>query len=192
MSLSRAYIERHGYSCMVPGCGSTLGSESHHIRPRAYGGDHIEENLIVLCWEHHRRSRVHRNWQEWYVTLLTWKFYYETGGPCEKKMYLVSTAPVSSQGIEDGKSSARLPVGPSSNETMIETASSPTFRKREESSSAWKDASATRVSPDFYKCRFCGTIYARRGGYGRNHCSRICERKSLSTYSESVDGLSSF
>jgi hypothetical protein len=69
---------------MTPGCGDSLGSNSHHIRPLSAGGEDTEENLIVLCLKHHRAVGMHSQWEKWYVTLLTWKFFYESGGKCEE------------------------------------------------------------------------------------------------------------
>ena len=78
--LMGAYIKENGFSCMVPGCGSLLGAETHHIQPISRGGSDTEDNYIVLCDKHHMNSHYHRDWQQWRVTLLTWKFYYESGG----------------------------------------------------------------------------------------------------------------
>ena len=40
-------------SAAVPGCRNTWRLEVHHIDPRAEGGGHAPENLILLCWAHH-------------------------------------------------------------------------------------------------------------------------------------------
>src|SRR5438105_12513824 len=39
--------------CKVPGCRATRNLEVHHIVPRAEGGGHELENLILLCNGHH-------------------------------------------------------------------------------------------------------------------------------------------
>ncbi len=60
MSKKRAAIPRPvqrklmlecGYACSVPRCGATHGLEFHHIN--ADPGDNREENLLVLCANHH-------------------------------------------------------------------------------------------------------------------------------------------
>jgi hypothetical protein len=44
--------------CVVPGCRHHRFVDLHHIAPRAEGGAHDENNLVVLCSAHHRA--VHR------------------------------------------------------------------------------------------------------------------------------------
>ena len=109
-TLARAYVEKNGFLCMTPGCGSTLESQAHHIRPMARGGKDIEENLIVLCHKHHRTSGVHSDWEAWHTTLLTWKFFYELGGGCEDKKLSALTAKEVSQREIDTTSIARIPA----------------------------------------------------------------------------------
>lgn len=48
-------------------CG-TPASQVHHILYRSQGGDHTEENLIVLCQEHH--DLMHSNKKYWQPILL--------------------------------------------------------------------------------------------------------------------------
>jgi len=46
-------INKVGTKCCYPNCGETLTLEVHHITPRAEGGTNDENNLIVLCNNHH-------------------------------------------------------------------------------------------------------------------------------------------
>ena len=48
-----AIINRVGTKCCYPNCGETLTLEVHHIIPRAEGGMNEDNNLIVLCNNHH-------------------------------------------------------------------------------------------------------------------------------------------
>ncbi len=50
----RRVLHRAGESCEVPGCANRLWLDVHHLRFRAHGGDHGDENLAVLCSAHHR------------------------------------------------------------------------------------------------------------------------------------------
>jgi len=40
--------------CCVPGCRASRYLEVHHVRPRAAGGGHEPENLLLICGAHHR------------------------------------------------------------------------------------------------------------------------------------------
>ena len=51
--LRNSVLMRDGWRCQS--CGSRQGLEVHHITPRSKFGDDVEENLITLCWECHRR-----------------------------------------------------------------------------------------------------------------------------------------
>jgi len=51
--LRNSVLGRDGWRCQS--CGSRLGLEVHHITPRSKLGDDVEENLITLCWECHRK-----------------------------------------------------------------------------------------------------------------------------------------
>lgn len=53
--------ELKGSPCKI--CGSTYGSAAHHIRTKKSGGDDIDENLIALCFMHHRLA--HDNPDTW-------------------------------------------------------------------------------------------------------------------------------
>jgi hypothetical protein len=55
----RALLVRDGGSCALPGCGSAIGLEAHHVRHRYRGGKTIMTNLILLCRAHHHA--VHDN-----------------------------------------------------------------------------------------------------------------------------------
>ena len=49
----RAVIARDGGRCRVPWCRNHRWIDIHHLKPRAEGGDHSLENLILLCEPHH-------------------------------------------------------------------------------------------------------------------------------------------
>lgn len=57
-ALRRKVMRRDHGRCVVPGCRHSTFVDLHHIRARADGGAHDEDNLIVLCSAHHRA--VHR------------------------------------------------------------------------------------------------------------------------------------
>ncbi|MEA3019759.1 MAG: hypothetical protein QOI47_1283, partial [Actinomycetota bacterium] len=40
--------------CRWPGCGRTALLHAHHITWWTHGGPTCEENLVMLCWFHHR------------------------------------------------------------------------------------------------------------------------------------------
>ncbi len=50
----RAVMRRDGGRCQVPGCCNAVFVDIHHVRPRADGGSHDPELLLVLCGVHHR------------------------------------------------------------------------------------------------------------------------------------------
>lgn len=52
--LRRAILFRHGHTCAVPGCDTTLGLQIHHIWHWEDGGPTDTSNLIPLCGRHHR------------------------------------------------------------------------------------------------------------------------------------------
>lgn len=57
-----AVVARDG-GCRFPGCDAPAGwSDVHHIVPRARGGDHRAENLVLLCRRCHRRVDT-RGWR---------------------------------------------------------------------------------------------------------------------------------
>lgn len=53
-AVRRLVMERHAGKCCVPGCTHAIFVDVHHLDPRAEGGGHDPENLIVLCSAHHR------------------------------------------------------------------------------------------------------------------------------------------
>jgi hypothetical protein len=58
-ALWTALIVRDGH-CTEPGC--TLGPahcEAHHIWHWEHGGPTDLENLVLLCWYHHRQQHIH-------------------------------------------------------------------------------------------------------------------------------------
>jgi hypothetical protein len=57
-ALRRKVMRRDHGCCVVPGCRHHRFVDLHHIAPRAEGGAHHENNLVVLCSAHHRA--VHR------------------------------------------------------------------------------------------------------------------------------------
>ncbi len=54
-AIRRAVLHRDGTRCAVAGCRCRLWLDVHHLRSRAAGGTHDEENLVTLCPLHHRR-----------------------------------------------------------------------------------------------------------------------------------------
>jgi hypothetical protein len=57
-AVRRKVVHRDGGRCKVPGCRHVHFLEIHHVDPRADGGDHNPDGLILLCGVHH--SAVHR------------------------------------------------------------------------------------------------------------------------------------
>jgi HNH endonuclease len=57
-ALRRRVVRRDRSCCVVPGCRNSTFVDVHHIKPRAEGGRHAADNLVVLCSAHHRA--VHR------------------------------------------------------------------------------------------------------------------------------------
>jgi 5-methylcytosine-specific restriction endonuclease McrA len=57
--LRNSILRRDGWQCQS--CGSRMGLEVHHITPRSKLGDDVEENLIALCRECHRRIHLKRD-----------------------------------------------------------------------------------------------------------------------------------
>jgi len=52
-------IAKNGYKCSVHDCGIECNLSLHHIIPLAMGGSNKIENLVVLCFKHHRE--IHAN-----------------------------------------------------------------------------------------------------------------------------------
>jgi 5-methylcytosine-specific restriction endonuclease McrA len=57
-ALRRRVVRRDHGCCVVPGCRNSTFVDVHHLTPRADGGQHGADNLVVLCSAHHRA--VHR------------------------------------------------------------------------------------------------------------------------------------
>jgi hypothetical protein len=53
-AVRRLTMRRDGGRCQVPGCRHAVFVDIHHIDPRAEGGAHDPDNLIVACVAHHR------------------------------------------------------------------------------------------------------------------------------------------
>ena len=50
----REVVARDRGRCAVPGCRNCVYVDIHHVVPRARGGSHQAQNLILLCGAHHR------------------------------------------------------------------------------------------------------------------------------------------
>jgi hypothetical protein len=50
----RRLLHARDKGCRFPGCGQRRFVDAHHIRHRAHGGGNELENLVELCWFHHR------------------------------------------------------------------------------------------------------------------------------------------
>lgn len=53
-AIRREVLRRHHGCCAVPGCRNAIFLDLHHVDPRAAGGSHDPERLVVLCSAHHR------------------------------------------------------------------------------------------------------------------------------------------
>jgi hypothetical protein len=53
-AVRRQVMRRDNSCCKVPGCRQAVFVDIHHIDPRAEGGAHDADNLIVACAAHHR------------------------------------------------------------------------------------------------------------------------------------------
>jgi hypothetical protein len=53
-ALRRQVMRRDHGRCVVPGCRHATFVDLHHIEARSDGGEHADDNLIVLCSAHHR------------------------------------------------------------------------------------------------------------------------------------------
>jgi hypothetical protein len=53
-ALRRALEARDDSSCQWPGCTNRRYLDAHHRRHWAHGGETSLDNLILLCWQHHR------------------------------------------------------------------------------------------------------------------------------------------
>lgn len=50
----RRMLRARDQGCRFPGCGQRAFVDAHHIQHRARGGSNELENLVELCWFHHR------------------------------------------------------------------------------------------------------------------------------------------
>jgi hypothetical protein len=50
----RRMLHARDKGCRFPGCGSRRFVDAHHVRHRAHGGSNELDNLLELCWFHHR------------------------------------------------------------------------------------------------------------------------------------------
>jgi hypothetical protein len=50
----RRMLRSRDQGCRFPGCGQRQFVDAHHIHHRAHGGTHELDNLVELCWFHHR------------------------------------------------------------------------------------------------------------------------------------------
>jgi len=53
-AVRRTVLHRDKLRCQVPGCRCRLWLDVHHVLPWSEGGTHDADNLITLCWLHHR------------------------------------------------------------------------------------------------------------------------------------------
>ena len=52
--LGRQIRQRDNNGCRFADCGRTRGLQVHHIHHWAHGGPTDDDNLLTLCWHHHR------------------------------------------------------------------------------------------------------------------------------------------
>ena len=60
----RRQVEYRDHHCQAPGCGRTAFLQIHHLHDWAVGGTTDLDNLILLCWWHHRF--IHE--RGWHIT----------------------------------------------------------------------------------------------------------------------------
>ena len=60
--------------CCNPECGMTGRIEVHHVVPLSRGGVDDYINFISLCYDCHRHSKVHGQYDHKQEQLFTWKF----------------------------------------------------------------------------------------------------------------------
>ncbi len=104
----RRMLRAHDQGCRFPGCGHRTFVDAHHIHHRARGGSHELENLVELCWFHHRL--VHEG---------GWKIRFdETGNvvvtnPAGNVIPSLTVASVSVGGIERRNQAVGIDIDPS-------------------------------------------------------------------------------
>jgi hypothetical protein len=69
------YAQIMGYTCMNPDCQSGWSIEGHHIKPIAKGGKDEYRNIIILCFDCHRKTKIHSKWRIKQIDLLMAIFY---------------------------------------------------------------------------------------------------------------------
>ena len=52
--LRQSVLQRDQWRCQC--CGAIIGLEVHHMKFRSKLGDDVENNLITLCWDCHRKA----------------------------------------------------------------------------------------------------------------------------------------
>ena len=60
----RRQVEYRDHHCQAPGCGRTAFLQIHHLHGWAFGGSTDLDNLVLLCWWHHRFIHEHG----WHIT----------------------------------------------------------------------------------------------------------------------------
>ena len=53
-ALRRLLEARDGHTCCFPGCERRRHLQAHHRQHWAHGGETSLENLVLLCYQHHR------------------------------------------------------------------------------------------------------------------------------------------
>jgi hypothetical protein len=57
-AVRRLVMRRDKGRCVVPGCKHTQFVDVHHLKPRAEGGDHDPDRLVVTCCAHRRAAHA--------------------------------------------------------------------------------------------------------------------------------------
>jgi 5-methylcytosine-specific restriction endonuclease McrA len=104
----RRMLRARDQGCRFPGCGHRTFVDAHHIHHRARGGSHELENLVELCWFHHRL--VHEG---------GWKIRFDVTGnvvvtnPAGNVIPSLKVASVPAGGIERRNQAAGIDIDPS-------------------------------------------------------------------------------
>ncbi len=53
------------------------GNHGHHIIPISKGGKDQEDNIILLCFDCHKKAKLYSHFRDFQVMLLTRKYYFE-------------------------------------------------------------------------------------------------------------------
>jgi 5-methylcytosine-specific restriction endonuclease McrA len=103
----RRMLRARDHGCRFPGCGQRIFVDAHHVHHRARGGSNELENLVELCWFHHRL--VHEG---------GWKLRLDEGGgvivtnPAGNVIPSLEPAAVTAGGIEHHNRAAGIEIGP--------------------------------------------------------------------------------